>query len=212
MNQHQPGAGTQTAPTPPQDAAPAAPAYDAGPGREAMTLSTGVVLSLGRVSAWAITALAKKHNATTPQPPLVRNPDMDRDEPNEHDPAYRAALDEHGIDWLEMVYELGLATATRILHIPSDIPRPEDAEWRDALDVVGVPLSDDPRRRVMDWIKYVAAPGNEEWNELRRRLLRQVGTTEADVADAAGTFRGDPPRGTDPVSGDSEWRPDGDSL
>lgn len=177
-----------------------------------VTLSTGVVLRLKRAAAWALTEVQRQMALGQPKPPVYHNPDKGRDEVNEADPAYVEALAAHLLRLTERLYEVCVATGTEIVSLPEGLPPPQDDGWRDVLASVGIPLSDDPRRRYIEWVKYVAAPGNDDWNTVTTPLLRQVGTLEEDIAAAVALFRRDPQRGADTDGAGAGSDGDGDRV
>ena len=164
-----------------------------------LTLSTGVVLRLKRPSAWALTEVQRQMAREAPKPPVVYNADKDREEPNESDPRYWEALAEHATRLTERLYEVVIATGTEIASLPDGFPGPDDPIWRENLEAVGIELPPPDRKRpsYIAWIKYVAAPVNEDWQALYAPLLRQIGTAEEDVAAALAAFRGNTERGAD---------------
>ncbi len=176
------------------------------------TASTGVVLKVGRAPAWAITEVLRQEAANQPQPPLVHNPDRDRDEENEADPAYVAAVKAHDTHVIERQYEVAVILGTSLESCPDDVPHPESDGWRDALAAVGIPLSDDPKRRYLEWVKYIAVPANDDWMHLNALLTRQIGTTEEDVNAAFAAFRRDPEWRADRTGVVEQQHPDGDTV
>lgn len=179
-----------------------------------ITLSTGVVLLVQRAPSWAIVEVRRQMAREAPQPPVLHNPDKGRDEPNEADPAYLAALEAHAIRTAERLYDVAIALAMRVVSRPEDVPAPESEAWRESLAWLGIPLSDgaDPRRRFAEWIKYVAAPDEREWTVLMMPLLNAVGTLEEDVAAATAAFRRDGQRGAGGGADAGERDPDGDRV
>lgn len=167
---------------------------------EELTVSTGVVFRLRTPSAWAQTNVQRQMARTQPQPPIVHIEEKGRDEPNPADPAYLEALGQHELTLRERLYEVTIATGTEVLSVPDGFPTVEDESWRKTLLGAGVELSDNPDRRYIEWVKYCAAPANEDWLRLYSPLLRRVGTPEEDVAEATKTFRRDEERPAD--SGD----------
>lgn len=162
-----------------------------------LTVSTGVVFRLKQPSTWALTNVQQQLMREEPKVPMVFIESKGREEPNEADPAYIAALRRHASRISERLYEVVIATGTEVDSVPDGFPTFDQDSWRDTLLGVGVELSDDPRRRYVEWVKYWAATGELDWLQLYTPLLRKVGTSEADVAEATEAFRGVPERGAD---------------
>ena len=177
-----------------------------------VTTSTGVRFRAAEVSQWAITAINRQMEVSKPRPPKFHNADFDRDEENPNDPAYLDALSDWQVDRWERILELAILTALKIDEIPEGVQRPLDDEWRENLAMAGIELSDNPKRRLIEWVKYVAAPSNDDWFELAGLARRTIGTDEGDVAAATETFRSDPSGGTDNGSPVEEHGSDGDRI
>lgn len=162
-------------------------------GSALITLSTGVVLRRRMPSSWAMAEVHRQMAAQRPQPPMISNPDRGRMEPNEADPDYRQALIDHADRELERLYHVIVATATQIEFVPEGFPSLESSDWVEMLDVIGVPCPPGmgKQERYLRWVKYIAAPLNDDWLMLLNDVRRDVGTPEEDVAVAADTFRSD---------------------
>ncbi len=166
---------------------------------ECVMLTSGVILRLRQPSTWAVTEVVRQMAAIRPQPPILHDPDRGRDEPNEADPDYQAALRAHEDRELERKYEVVIATGTTVEHVPADVPGMDDPAWLEMLAALGIPQPAEmtPSERYIRWVKYVAAPAQEDWLMLVTGLRPRVGTPEEAVATAASTFRSDAERGTD---------------
>lgn len=165
-----------------------------------VTLSTGVVLRLKQPSGWAVTEVTRQMMRERPKPPVLHNPDADRDEENEADPDYQAALTDWDNRLLERKYEVVIATGTEVESVPSGMPAPNDPAWEEMLAALGIPQPAEmtPTQRYIRWVKYVAAPAwPEDWMLLVLRTAPRAGTPEVEVAAAAESFRGDAQRAGD---------------
>lgn len=164
---------------------------DTAPAAELITLSTGVVLRLRQPSTWAVTEVVRQMMKDRPEPPVLPNPDRGRDEVNEADPDYQAALVAWDDRLLERKYEVVIATGTRVESLPADMPACESAEWLEVLAAVGLPQPAEmtATERYIRWVKYVAAPALTDWIALIQGMQPRAGTPETEVAAAAETFR-----------------------
>jgi hypothetical protein len=156
-----------------------------------ITVSTGVVFRMREPSTWAITEVIRQMAAIKPQPPIIHDPDRGRDEPNDADPDYQAALATWGDRELERKYDVVIATGTKVEYIPEGIPSPDSAEWLDVLTAVGLPQPENMSEieRYIRWVKYVAAPSQGDWISLILRITPKAGTAEREVSAVAATFR-----------------------
>jgi len=162
---------------------------------EKVTLSTGVVLELSPPSPWAFMAAQRKIQADKPKPPLYLNEEKGREEENEGDPAYVAALSLWEKELIEYLYDVGIATGTRVIESP--IPTSDSEELDDLLEVLRITPATGKKARYLQWLKYWAAPTSKDIQVILEPLLRMMGTPEADVAQATELFRGDEGRPTD---------------
>lgn len=158
-----------------------------------ITLSSGVVLRRGQPAVWAITEVERQMAPERPKPPMLENPDRGRAEPNEADPDYQDALADWGTRVMERRYQVIIATSTRIERIPEGVPDPYDPQWVEMLAALGIacPADMTESERYLRWVKFVAAPANEDWLALYAGVPRQIGVPEEDVAAAQETFRRD---------------------
>ena len=164
---------------------------------DTVRVSTGVVFRLKQPSTWAVTAVQRRHNEAAPKPPVWRNPDKERDEPNEADPDYRRALERHEEQRTEVMFEALVLTGAEVHSLPDGIPPHDAPGWETALKHLGIDVPADGPGRYVAWVKYLAAPGNPDWTAIYGPLLMLVGTAEEDVATAMATFRRLSERGTD---------------
>lgn len=164
-----------------------------------ITLSSGVVLRRTQPAAWALTEVERQMAPQKPKPPMVDNPDRGRAEPNEADPDYQQELSDFYTLLTERRYQVVIATGTRVESVPEGVPGPESDEWVEMLAALGLPCPPNMGKteRYLRWVKYVAAPSNEDWSALYAPVLRQIGTPEEDVAAATEIFRRDPDGRTD---------------
>lgn len=170
-----------------------------GAAPQLLTMSTGVVFRRGKPSSWALTEVGRQMAAEAPKVPVLYNEDKGRSEPNDADPDYQAALSEHQTRIMERQYAVIVATGTAVESIPEGFPAVDSEEWVEMLDAIGIPCPPKMTKmeRYLCWVKYVAAPLNDDWLVLYEPLVRQIGTTEADVAAATETFPGDAERAAD---------------
>jgi len=157
---------------------------------ERVTLSTGVILELRAPSQWAFIEAQRQIAKRKPQPPLALNQEKGRQEPNENDPVFAAAISQWERDLVEQLYDIGIVTGTTVID-PLPIPGPESTDLDDLLTVLRIEPAKSQKGRYLQWLKYLAAPTAADITAIITPLLRIMGTSEADVARATESFRSD---------------------
>lgn len=160
--------------------------------RDYFISESGLELKLKKVSRFLVVDAGK--TVKMPKVPVVHIEDKGRDEENPNYPDYIVALQEANYQRVIVSYATLLAMGTEVARLPSTMEGPETDEWIDTLlglDIVDVP-KDNKKLRYAAWLKYVGLPDGVEFEKLTTQLLRFSGlTTEADVAKAEETFRGE---------------------
>lgn len=162
-----------------------------------ITLSTGVILNLWKGSTLALdqatTALEKSD--PSPQPPMVYSEDKGRSEANPNDPTYVKAMQNWNGRLSIRFFTVLLATASSVNFVPEGMTTHDSEEFIEVLEMSGI----EPRRTnvglYVQWVTLFA--GLEDQELLGTHLLQLAGVSEASIAEAEATFRGDEERGTD---------------
>jgi hypothetical protein len=168
---------------------------------------SGVKLKLRRVPRGIIGDILTK--MSPPSVPMWRNPDKERDEPNPADPSYIRALNEFNTSQGEMIINTYMVFGCKVLEIPSDsdVDSIDGTEWAELAKMVApvLDIPDSGLLRQVAWLKYHVLVGNE-YDLLYARIRDFSGgqISEADVADAAVTFRDPETRNTDNVVGNQQ--------
>ena len=155
---------------------------------DTVTLSTGVVLKIKPVPKFFIfdvTARIKK-----PKPPLVFIESKGRDEENPDDPDYQEALEKWVMNVANAGNEVALLRGSEVESIPEGVPGPDSKDWKNEMEVLGLPMIKNSRARYLTWVKAIAAPLDRDINNLLGEIGRLTGVSEADVEDAVARFRG----------------------
>lgn len=159
-------------------------------------MSTGVVLELKTPNAWAIKTVQAQAVSQRPLAPTTFIEAKGRSEVNESDPAYQDALVMYNALLVERTYEALILTGTTVKSVPDGFAGPDDTDWQERIEAMGIPVAPTKSARYIQWIKFIAAPDKEDWvDKLLGPLLDLLGTKEADVADAIDAFPGDKERG-----------------
>lgn len=156
------------------------------------TTSTGVTVKIRPVSRFLISQA--QNNIRDPKPPIIMMEDKGRSEPNPNDPDYIAALIAAQLKRAEVVVDIILALGVEVVSIgDTTIPLESDI-WEQAIEVAGLKVPTGEKQRLAAWLKYIAVPVEEDLAHIITTAQRRVFTMEADVNDAAETFRSDEAR------------------
>ena len=156
-------------------------------GRPQILLSSGVILNLTSVPKTFIYEATRAFKR--PKVPVYLNEAKGREEENPGDPDYLEALEMYAADAANAATDVALLRGTSIQEIPDDVIGPDSEEWIQEMEVLGLPMRDNPRARYMTWIKAIAAPLDNDINDLLEEVGRLTGVSESDVADAVERFR-----------------------
>ena len=156
-------------------------------GRPQILLSSGVILNLTSVPKTFIYEATRAFKR--PKIPTYLNEEKGREEENPGDPDYLEALEMYAADVANAATDVALLRGTSIQEIPDDVIGPDSDEWIQEMEVLGLPMRDNPRARYMTWIKAIAAPLDNDINGLLEEVGRLTGVSESDVADAVERFR-----------------------
>jgi hypothetical protein len=152
-------------------------------------LSTGVVLKSKRVSNMLFADVMRKFER--PKAPFWTNPDTGRDEENYDHPGYKEKMEAYNADISVAIVELMILVGTENHSVPKGFNNVND-NWDEDYklilgeDRIGVSGS---RKRYLMWVKYVAAPSQEDINKIMEAVGRLSGVAEEDVAEAVERFR-----------------------
>ena len=152
-----------------------------------VTLSTGVILKIKPVPKFFIFSVTSR--ITKPKPPFVFNESKGREEENPDDPDYHEALEKWANDVANAGNDVAILRGSEIKSIPEGIPGPNSEEWKNEMEVFGLPMIDNPVARYLEWVKAIAAPLDRDINLLLGEIGRLTGVSEADVEDAVARFR-----------------------
>lgn len=160
-----------------------------------LTLKSGVVLRLKPVALQAIwDAMAKIEE---PKVPTEYIESKGRSEENPMHPDYIAAVEKYEADRTTAAQDVMWALGTDIAEVPDGFQRPEDQDWADKLEVIGVEVSEKKGLRYLKWLRYCAITGIEDISNFNIEMARVSGTSEEDVAKMAESFRSDQKRAVD---------------
>jgi len=169
-----------------------------------LTLKSGVKLLLKPVPPYAIWAAIEK--LEEPKVPIVMIEAKGREEENPFDPEYLEQVNEFNAKRANAIHELMWVFGTKLLEVPEGMPGPEENEWTEQLEYLGINLSAMKGERYVQWLKYCAITHADDIEAFTLAQTRLGGATEEDVAKVAESFRSDEERDTDMGDGVEEPR------
>lgn len=147
----------------------------------------GIVFKLKRVNKLAVVDATKK--IPLPKVPVTYIPEKNREEENPMHPDYIEAVEDAQFKRGMVSVAVYLSLGTTLDKLPNGVQSPTDTEWAEELTELGIDISEKPRSRYVDWIKYYALD-DDELNELVKAVMRYSGATlEEDVKEAQDSFR-----------------------
>lgn len=127
-----------------------------------------------------------------PKVPEVWIAEKERSERNTADPEYLEAVEAVNLQRGQMMQSVYFIMGTTLESVPEGMFRPEDDEWIDDLEALGITLDlprENRRRRYFRWLTYYCLV-DSEIQGLISAILRQSGTaTEQAVQQAIASFR-----------------------
>jgi len=161
---------------------------ESGGGHSLIRLSSGVTLKPKKVNGFLIQEVMRQFQK--PKPPLVMNEDLGREIENDSDPGYIQAMTDYNVEITIAIVDLFIVAGTE-LHgaVPKGIPGLNDLSWQNDLEAIGIRVGPNPSKKYILWVKFVAAPLEEDTTEIMSGVGRMSGVAEADVKIAAERFR-----------------------
>lgn len=151
-------------------------------------LSTGVILEPRKVSPFIFQDVA--NNFQNPPVPKFFNDNKGREEENPMHPGYLAAVSKVEQDRAMAMIDATIALGTKVVSIPQGFALPDEEDWLDDLEIVGITINRDNRRlRYRTWIKYIAAPSVSDVELIMSKVLSAIGVPEEEVAKATASFQ-----------------------
>ncbi len=179
---------------------------------DVFTLTNGIKLHLKDASPMHIVMLREQSEADEPKPPMITRADRDgRQEPNEDDPVYKAAMAKWAMAMGTRTVNILAAECITVDKVPDDIAKYDSEEWATHLTVVlRFDLPEHPTLRLVQWLLLKTTADDLE--DLARRLLAHAGAPEVDVEAALDTFPGHGQRSADTEGAANGRRADGDTV
>lgn len=153
-----------------------------------LTLSNGIVLKLKAVPPLAMREAAI--SVPQPKPPVVFMESLGRTEENPNDPDYLRAVTRWENDQVFRVADVLMLLGTSVESVPEGFERPEDSEWFEQLEVLGLAVDGSNRhKRYLAWLRMYAFASERDIAAAMAAITSLSGTTEVEVQRAAAAFR-----------------------
>lgn len=152
-----------------------------------ITLSTGVVLKVKPVPKHFIFTVTSRFEK--PKVPVYLNESKGREEENPNDPDYIEAVEMYVADIASAAIDVVILRGTEVISIPDGFPDHNSKDWKEEMEILGMPLIKKERARYLAWIKGMACPLEEDIEILMEIIGQHTGVSEADTAEAVARFR-----------------------
>lgn len=151
--------------------------------QDRVTLSTGVVLKLKPIPPLLLDKLINK-SFPVPEPPTITVDGFDgkHDEPNPHDPAYKATVAAIRRQQSDKTIDLTLMRGV-------DVELPEDVGWIADLEELGIEVGETYNQRRHAYVRFVLLERTSDLNRVIIQVMALSGVRESDIAEAEARFR-----------------------
>jgi hypothetical protein len=153
-----------------------------------LVLSTGVKLRILKVAPVLLSDIVGEQMKFRPKPPVNYIESLGREEENPDDPDYIEALNNWNAMILLDINNAYVLKGTEVISKPKKFPGPDDPDFLDEMRILGRPVETN-RQKYLVWIKYVAAPTEEDTAAIVREVGRLTGVSEAEVEEAIEGFQ-----------------------
>lgn len=161
-------------------------------------LSSGVVLRHKKVPPMILAKVEERY--PDPPVPMIYLPDQERALPNPDDPDYEKALEENRSKKGNAMLDVIVALGTELISVPEGMQKPEDDEWVEEIEFLGLEVPKLKIGRYLAYIRYYAATSAEDFQKLATKGSQALGITEAEVAASIQRFQDNETRGQDTES------------
>lgn len=152
-----------------------------------ITLSTGVILKASRVPNMIFPEVMGRFKR--PEVPTVFIEDLGREEKNPDDPRYKEEYNDWQTSLSLAIVDTMIVLGTEVQSLPKGFDKHTDDRWTMKLRVLGIDPGTDEMKRYLLWVKYVAAPTDEDITRIMEGVGGLSGVTEDSVNEAIGQFR-----------------------
>jgi len=156
-----------------------------------ITVSTGVVFKVKKAPSLAFQTIVSNLKQNEPKVPIWENPDKGRKEENPNDPDYIKAITEYNNKTNLALLDAAIVLCTEIKSIPEGFEKPEDQTWFEDLVIIGITIEQlgAKKKRYLAWVKYHAAPMDEDIVLINKEIARLNGVSEGDVTAVMAAYK-----------------------
>lgn len=138
-----------------------------------------------------------KKDVPEPQPPDVWMEDKQRSESNPNDPKYIADVAAWTAESVLRLSDAMISFGVKSYDVPDDVIEPDSEEFVELLEAALITPETSKRRRLLQWIDYVAIPNVRDKADFMIQLRRLSGVQEVDTAEALDSMFRDAKQPTD---------------
>jgi hypothetical protein len=158
-----------------------------------ITVSTGVVFKIKKAPSLAFQTIVANLKKNEPKVPILENKNKGRKEENPNDPDYLKAITEYDNKTNLALLDAAIILCTEIDSLPEGFEKPEDPAWFENMAVAGISIEqlgiDHKRQRYLSWVKFHAAPMDEDILAFNKEIARLNGVSEGDVTAAMAAYK-----------------------
>ncbi len=162
-----------------------------------ITVSTGVKFKVKKAPSMAFQAVARQWEMKAPKVPVVLIEAKGRKEENPSDPDYVKALKKFEEDKGLGLFDAAILLCTEVVSIPENMEASDKEDWLENLKLIGICPGNGKRERYLSWVKYYAAPMDEDMVLLNNSIARENGVSEGDVSAAMAALKSAQERAAD---------------
>lgn len=144
-------------------------------------LSTGVVLRSKKINRNVFADILSEH--AKPRVPVTYNHDKGREEENQQDPEYLAALNLYNTQLARAMSDALIVLGTELESKPDELPGQDDPTWLEEVELLRVYKTHTRRGRYLAWVKTVAISNDEDFKAIGKSVQRALGVPEEDAAE-----------------------------
>lgn len=151
-----------------------------------ITLTNGIKLAIQGVPPLVLRQAA----VSIPTPVVPINLVDGREVENPNDPSYiRAVNEKHSLENY-LAADAMMMVGTRIEYVPDNVCKPEDDEWFEPLEAIGITVPHANKyERYLSWLRFYALCTDSDLTNVMGAVIAFTGVSEVEVARAAAGFR-----------------------
>jgi hypothetical protein len=157
-----------------------------------ISLSTGIILKPVRVPNMIFPEIMSRFEQ--PKVPRVFVEDLGREEENPSDPDYISATNTYQVNLSKAIVDTMIILGTEVHSIPEGMDDEAGSKWLKKLKVLNINPGDDEVLRYLYWVKFYAAPSEEDIQKIMEGVGQLTGVSETEVKEAVSQFRDNPER------------------